>query len=302
MIARIFIFLLVACLLLEATLASQAAGSETLVGIVGRDFILLGADSSVSSSISLTASNLDKIAPISEPFFYEDDDDSDQQCIVAAAAGDAAASDRLVSLLQAHATIEEYQAGWGCDVEYKGVSGDQLLVLQQSALDVEAMANFARAQIASALRSRSPFQVCLLIAGMTSVMEPEKDYENSPFEAQKVQQQLVNAWGATSAQTENKDKAKMDTELETEKSLLRPRLFWLDEYGSCQKLQYGAHGYGSNFLLSILDQGFKENMSLDEALSLLKECFSQLRTRYVINSPQPPCIKCVDANGIRIIR
>ena len=72
----------------------------------------------------------------------------------------------------------------------------------------------------------------------------------------------------------------------------------LDEYGSLQRLiQYGAHGYGSNFILSILDQGYKDGMTKVEALEVIKKCFQQLRTRYVINSPQPPCIKILDKDG-----
>ena len=137
---------------------------------------------------------------------------------------------------------------------------------------------------------------------------------DSSFVAKRVQQQVQNAWkrtnavdattavpaaattvGAKEASTSTIPQRQFDTKL-------KPRLYWLDEYGSVQSIQYGAHGYGSNFCLSILDQGYKRHMSLEEAHKLMKECFQQLRTRYVINSPQPPCIKCVDANGIRLIR
>ena len=43
-----------------------SAGQDTLLGIVGRDFVLIGADSSTSSGggISLTSLNIDKIAVI----------------------------------------------------------------------------------------------------------------------------------------------------------------------------------------------------------------------------------------------
>ena len=85
-------------------------------------------------------------------------------------------------------------------------------------------------------------------------------------------------------------------------SRLQPRLYWLDEYGSLQKIQYSAHGFGSNFILSILDQGYRHDLTCQKAVALIRDCFAQLRTRYVINSPQPPCIKCVDAQGCRIIR
>jgi 20S proteasome alpha/beta subunit len=44
----------------------SSAGQDTLIGIVGRDFVMMGADSSTSSGggISLTSSNIDKIAVI----------------------------------------------------------------------------------------------------------------------------------------------------------------------------------------------------------------------------------------------
>ena len=122
--------------------ASSAAGSETLIGIVGKDFILLGADSSVSQSIALTVSNVDKITPLIDPFPNNDNGYDDlrrqktkvgittsesvpetvsfvtkskiqqqrgrrrrrQQTIVAAAAGDAADSDKVLSILKAYGT------------------------------------------------------------------------------------------------------------------------------------------------------------------------------------------------------
>ena len=42
----------------------SAAGQDTLIGIVGRDFVMMGADSSSSGGggIALTSSNVDKIA------------------------------------------------------------------------------------------------------------------------------------------------------------------------------------------------------------------------------------------------
>jgi 20S proteasome alpha/beta subunit len=284
---------------LGTTFGSQAAGTETLIGIVGKDFILLGADSSVSQSISLTASNLDKIASLSEPFFYDDARSADpcqQQTIVAAAAGDAADSDRLVGLLQAHSTIQEYQSGVGCDVvffpkEDAGVS--------DVGLDVEAMASLARGQIASSLRSRTPLRVCLLIAGMMSTNGVESS--SSSFVSMEVQEQVRRASSGFSRSIQNSNIPDKVVVQEGIRAKLEPRLYWLDEYGSMQKIEYGAHGHASNFCLSILDQGFKPDMSQEEAIKLLRDCFQQLRTRYIINSPQPPCIKCVDSNGVRLI-
>ena len=47
--------------------ASSVAGQETLIGITGRNFIILGADSSRSSSLSLTSNDVDKINIIIDP-------------------------------------------------------------------------------------------------------------------------------------------------------------------------------------------------------------------------------------------
>lgn len=251
----------------------------------------------------MTASNLDKIAPLSEPFYFaaaqekrEQQKQQRQSCIVAAAAGDAAASDRLLGQLKAQATLEEYENGLGCDVDYINADATSL---SSPGLDVDAMANFARIVIAQSLRSRTPYPVCLLIAGMSKTKSPNF------VMAEKVQHQVRNAWNAKEAveeETVEKGDVSAEPPADSFEGSLVPKLYWLDEYGSSQCIQYGAHGYGSNFLLSILDQGFAKDMNLDQAMELMKSCFQQLRTRYVINSPQPPCIKCVDIHGIRLIR
>jgi 20S proteasome alpha/beta subunit len=325
--------------------ASSAAGTETLVGIVGPDFILLGADSSISQSIALTASNLDKIAVIANPFPTGRPSSTStstctpaltaqyqQQTIAAAAAGDAADADRLLGILRAHAAIREYEASVGCDVEVVDFSKDSAnqnsngLTLTPAGLSVEAAARLARGQIASQLRSRTPLKVCLLVAGMMPIKDlPETStllttQLGLSFTSEQVQRQVQKASfpylanGSSSSSTSTTDSTSttstsqvaLDTKDKatplSPPSKLRPYLYWLDEYGSLQKLQYGAHGHGSNFILSILDQGYRPNLTRKEAADLLHECFAQLRTRYVINSPQKPCIKCIDADGCRLLR
>jgi hypothetical protein len=273
-----------------------------------------------------------------------------QQAIVAAAAGDAADSDRLIGEMTARATIEEYDNGWGCDVRFISSSpaagkDDGMAsrgrndMVPLPGLDVKAMAHLARGRIAAALRSRTPLNVCLLIAGMTAALDDE-DYDRDfgsarigegniklhgeiseiepatqrtdNFVAQQVQTQLQQA---RNARTGRADPAELTTPLSSSDSAIsatsdpspssypyRPRLYWLDEYGSLQRIQYGAHGYGSNFCLSILDRGYRSDMTRSQAVQLMRECFDQLRNRYLINSPQDPCIKCVDVDGVHWIR
>jgi len=318
---------------------SSAAGTETLIGIVGEDFILLGADSSVSQNIALTASNIDKIIPLIDPLQETLSDGKTtkqwqrQQTIVAAAAGDAANSDDILGLLKAYGVIEEYK-NYGSDVRWVTASTDAndevsyFMNDNNESLDVRSMAHFARRNIWERLRSRSPLRICLLIAGMMWVDSDaisdddnnnfrENDIicnkkkegaqaiaDNDAFASQKVQAQIQRAT------TNNKKTVRLTIKaedksvniLDTNLGHYQPKLYWLDEYGSLQKLPYGVHGHGSNFLLSVLDQSYKKNMSRLEALDLMKKCFQELRKRYVINSPKDPCIKFVDSRGIRSVQ
>lgn len=290
-----------------ASEASQAAGQETLVGIVGENFVLLGADSSVSQGLALTASNLDKIAPIVEPFRPGDGSASlhyfalQQQAIVVAAAGNAAMSDRVVGQLQAYATIHEYDASVGCDVRIVDMDMEESTMPPRAdpGLDVLSAASFARSVLSS---NRPQASVCLLVAGMMSSNNGDDedcfDKEKSNL-AKQVQNQVEYA---TSRIHRSRSSFSLkDSNADISISPLHPRLYWLDELGSMQRMKYGVHGLGANFCLSILDQGYRQDMTLEEATQLLQDCFEQLRSRYVVNSPQPPCIKCVDRTGIRQI-
>ena len=347
------------CRLPSAT-ASSAAGTETLVGIVGRDFVLLAADSSVSQSIALTASNLDKIAHLVDPFpdhhhQHDGDDDQDrargkpplshrrQQAILAAAAGDAADSDRLLGYLKAIGSLEEYtnDGPFPCDVVHRslddedgdddGINPDDDIVGAtyphgSGGLDVLSMAHLTRRCIWERLRSQTPYRVCLLVAGMMpngdannhdDADEPqEKNAEPVAFLSKGVQKQVRQASGGnrdedndSSATTRGKTSSSNPLDADTDdrdgagppRRYYTPALYWLDEYGSLRSIDYGAHGHGSNFLLSILDQHYRPDLTRAEALHLIRECFRELRNRYVINSPEAPCIKCVDARGITVL-
>ena len=380
--------------------ASQAAATETLIGIVGDGFVLLGADSSVSSSISLTSSNVDKISVLVDPQIEMDVDDSvnggnssssssssnnerviridddvylvrtplslkRQLPIVAAAAGDPADTDRLVGSLQGEARKEEYSSGcWNADVQVYDVirkrQQERTVIEQQQGgeaqmerdmdynaffdnLDdeearafqsfhsneaghnVHSIAQLTRRFIANALRSRTPLRVCLLIAGMklvsiSAATNSKNDGDGFSSSNQnkniaplaphsiQVQKQVVQAHSHLSNEQSEPSTTLPTLNVSPESSnklpnktmvRYRPYLYWLDEYGSCQDVHYGAHGYGSNFCLSVLDRGYKPSMSKEDAIELMKDCFRQLRMRYVINSgPEPPCIKYVDENGV----
>ena len=336
--------------------SASAAGKETLVGIVGRDFVVLGADSSASSSIALTSSTVDKIALVSDPSPFgprtSAKGDSWSVPIAVAAAGDAADVDRLTSVLAAHCGIREYESGVGCDVEVVYNRGSKRLEgwslsgarggTAAAGLDVASVAQLARGEIASSLRSgRGRLNLCLLVAGMVwRATEPcygdrrshtHMVYDgDDPTFSGRVRRQVEaaeeeygrsrgKAGGATSEEGQtaslrveksleegDKDdgdisKGMRESQMKTPPDTLIPRLFWLDEYGSLQNLEYGAHGMGANFALSILDRGYHPDLTREDAVRLIRDCFDQLRTRFVINSPRPPCIKCIDANGCQLV-
>lgn len=233
------------------------------------------------------------------------------------------AADRLVGTLRAHAQIRELEAGIGNDAVcvfngqskyYACDSEASIGTFPTSGLDSEAIAHLARSEIASRLRSRQPLQLCLLVGGMVRCNHSQNvpstsQIQKSPSFSERVQKQVIT--GSETYSANNNEKRIANKEQSTlvassnaqhqsqSNPLLIPKLFWLDQYGSLQSLSYGAHGFGSNFALSILDQRYRNDLTREEAINLIRECFQQLRQRYVINSPAKPRIKCVDLCGVR---
>jgi len=301
---------------------------------------MMGADTSSSGGggISLTSSNIDKLAVIHDGggddalnnILHSDNGRSssdclsnrrsvEQQAIVVGFAGDAADADVMAGTLKIHTQVREYEAGIGNDIvcTFDGesssatVSNVALGSISPAGLDAESIAYFARKEIATRMRSRQPLQLCLLVGGMVRCASSGNHSGASSF-SDRVQKQVYAASSAyrlsssksnTEDETQNhktnNDSGESSSVLRAQPSFLSPKLFWLDQYGSLQNLSYGCHGFGSNFALSVLDQRYQKGMSRLEAEELIMECFEQLRQRYLINSPQPPRIKCIDAFGVR---
>ena len=62
----------------------------------------------------------------------------------------------------------------------------------------------------------------------------------------------------------------------------------------------GAHGYAGYFVNSVLDQHYKENMSLEEGLNACRQCIKELQTRFIINQPTFVA-KVVTADQIQVV-
>ena len=318
-----------------------AAGQETLIGVEGKDFIMIGADSSTSGNggISFTSNSMDKIHEIIIP--EKDNNKKRQQAIIMAAAGDIADCDYINSIVSSHAKIREFEHSLGTDVHYVFHGND---IHDNNGLDASNIAHLARNEISSRLRSRSPLKINLLIAGMafysskcnindtdidivlTEQDESRKTSATSSLLSKRIYaqiktamkdrvlpQQKYNIENNSIIHKEERNGKELDKTYSKGNNrscaILKPQLYWLDEYGSNQKnMPYCVHGYASNFALSILDQNYKKNMAKDDVLALIKDCFHQLRTRYIINtaagtndddgSENSIYVKCVDKYGV----
>jgi len=80
-----------------------------------------------------------------------------------------------------------------------------------------------------------------------------------------------------------------------------PALYFLDYLGLMHKLDFGAHGYASNFVHSIFDRYHKKDLPLEDGIQLINTCIKELQTRFLISQPDF-VIKVVDKSGIRVIR
>ena len=62
-------------------------------------------------------------------------------------------------------------------------------------------------------------------------------------------------------------------------------LYYMDYLGALADVEYTAHGYGSLFVLSILDRFYRSDMTRQEAEGLLEKCINVVQERLAINLP-----------------
>ena len=115
-------------------------------------------------------------------------------------------------------------------------------------LSPNAAANFIRKNLADYLRSRTPYQVNLLLAGY--------DKEDGPS------------------------------------------LYFMDYLASMNKCPFAAHGYGAFFSYSILDRNYRDDITQDEAVDLLKKCIDEIQLRFIVNLPAYT-IRVINKDGVK---
>jgi len=76
-----------------------------------------------------------------------------------------------------------------------------------------------------------------------------------------------------------------------------PHVYFMDYLASMTKEKFAAHGYGSFFILSALDRYYKDNMSKEEVMELLKRCIREVQARFIVNL-NAFTVKIIDKDGI----
>ena len=70
----------------------------------------------------------------------------------------------------------------------------------------------------------------------------------------------------------------------------------MDYLGTLQQVTKGAHGYAAYFVNSVLDQHYRQDMTLDEGKAACRSCVKELKTRFIINQPHYQ-MKIVTSDG-----
>lgn len=76
-----------------------------------------------------------------------------------------------------------------------------------------------------------------------------------------------------------------------------PSLYYIDYLGTLQKIPFGAQGYCAYFVMSLFDNYYKKDMTLDEGIELLKKVLTQIKTRFTV-APHGFVVKKITPEGI----
>ena len=77
-------------------------------------------------------------------------------------------------------------------------------------------------------------------------------------------------------------------------------LYWMDYLATMHKMNVGGTGYGSYFVLSMLDRLWRPKLSVAEALEMMEKGVAEVLKRLVV-APPAYVIKIVDKEGLRVL-
>ncbi|BAM38706.1 proteasome subunit beta type 2 [Theileria orientalis strain Shintoku] len=76
-----------------------------------------------------------------------------------------------------------------------------------------------------------------------------------------------------------------------------PQLFWVDYLASSTSIDRAVHGYGGNLLRGLLDKEYHENLTVEDAVRLLKKCRHEVKNRFLLSQSNFRA-KVIDKNGV----
>ncbi|XP_954530.1 proteasome subunit beta type 2, putative [Theileria annulata] len=76
-----------------------------------------------------------------------------------------------------------------------------------------------------------------------------------------------------------------------------PKLYWIDYLASSTEVDRAVHGYGGHFLRGLLDKEYHENLTVEEAVSMLKKCRHEVKNRFLLGQSNFRA-KIIDKNGV----
>ncbi|KAF8820825.1 putative proteasome subunit beta type 2 [Cardiosporidium cionae] len=80
-----------------------------------------------------------------------------------------------------------------------------------------------------------------------------------------------------------------------------PALYWIDYLASMVTTNKAAQGVGAFFLYGILDHHYSEDLTEEDALSIINLCAAELKKRFIV-AQYDFLIKIIDKNGLRQIK
>ncbi len=77
----------------------------------------------------------------------------------------------------------------------------------------------------------------------------------------------------------------------------KPSIHWIDYLASMAEVPFAAHGYGALFTMSIFDRYHKNDLSEEDAMTILRKCFAEVEHRMAVNL-KGFLVKKVSKNGV----
>ena len=74
----------------------------------------------------------------------------------------------------------------------------------------------------------------------------------------------------------------------------------MDYLANFSRVKFGAHGYAGAFISSVFDREYKENMTEEEGVEVIKKCIHELKSRFLISQPNFT-VKVVNKDGIKSV-